>query len=76
MLNALYSFIPTEIYFGYLSYRDDCDSRKAAFAHFWYDFALGLLCLFYGDSVQSASTGDLRATSTGKRMSLSFSVSL
>jgi hypothetical protein len=54
-LNALYSFIPTGIYLSYLSYRDDFDFRKAAFAHFWYDFALGMIYLFYGDQVQSAA---------------------
>ena len=76
MLNALHRFIPTGIYLSYLSYREDFDFRKAAFAHFWYDFSLGLLYLFYGDSVQGASMGDLRTTSTGKGMSFSFSVSL
>ena len=45
MLNALYSFVPTGIYFSYLSYRDDFDFRKAAFAHFWYDMALGIIYL-------------------------------
>jgi hypothetical protein len=76
MVNALYSFVPTGIYLSYLSCRDDFDFRKAAFAHFWYDFSLGLLYLFYGESVRSASIGDFRTSAAAKGMSFSFGVSL
>jgi hypothetical protein len=74
MLNALYSFIPTGIYFSYLSCREDFDFRKAAFAHFWYDVSLGIIYIFYGDQVQSAVVGD--AATTGRGMTFSFCVPL
>ncbi len=76
MLDALYSFLPTGIYLSYLSYRENFDFRKAAFAHFWYDVSLGLMYLFYGDSVQPASMGSFRSTTSGKGLTFSFSIPL
>jgi membrane protease YdiL (CAAX protease family) len=74
MLSALYSFLPTGIYLSYLSYRDNFDFRKAAFAHFWYDVSLGIMYLFYGNSVQSAVIGD--AALSGRGITFSFSLPL
>jgi hypothetical protein len=74
MLNALYSFIPTGIYFAYLSYREDFDFRKAAFAHFWYDVSLGVLYLFYGDTVTRQAS--IYPAPVGRGIGLSFNISI